>query len=257
MTALLILLVLVAGFALVQRRRLFAILGMSVFSLLLSAVFLLASAPDVAITEAAIGAALGTFVYVLAIRKTGRLMVAANDVPGLLHEETGVLSGFEVDVLRRVAAASGLELVVGLMSRDEVEDAVRRGEADVAAGGIVESPDAQPDLLATEPHLATAQFTVRTPSAQGPSAIFRGEVGDLIDAVRGGDEVAVDLDLARLLALSRATPRQLEVARRDGTAGYVFLVAGERGDLLQRVNAEIDRMRRAGELDEIARRHLS
>lgn len=259
-TVLLVLLVFVAGFSLLQRRRLLAILGMSVFSLLLAAVFLFASAPDVAITEAAIGAALGTFVYVLAIRKSGRLVVAANDVPGLLHEEAGALSGLEFDLLQRVAAEAGLELVVQLMPLADIEPAVRRGDADIGAGGLLRERAGSPGLIAAPPHLPTARFVVRRSGDAVDVPVMQSEIGELTDLVaraRGEAPFAVELDLARALALSRAQPRGLDASRLPGETAYAFVLSQDRPELLRRVTAEIDRLRRTGELDDLARRHLA
>ena len=54
-TTLLLLLPFVAAFSLTRKRRIVAVIGMGMFSLILAAVYLLLNAPDVAITEAAIG----------------------------------------------------------------------------------------------------------------------------------------------------------------------------------------------------------
>jgi energy-converting hydrogenase B subunit D len=49
-----------------------AIIALAVLSLLVSLQFYLMRAPDVAITEAAIGAALSTAIYILALKAIGR-----------------------------------------------------------------------------------------------------------------------------------------------------------------------------------------
>ncbi len=69
---LLFLLVVAAIFSLVQKDLLMAIVGTSLVSLILSVLFLLLHAPDVALTEAAIGVALTTVIFLIALRKTGR-----------------------------------------------------------------------------------------------------------------------------------------------------------------------------------------
>ncbi len=75
---LLSLLPVLAAFALSRRRRFTAIVGMGLFSLILSAVYLLLHAPDVAVTEAAINAALITFLYIITIRKTAKLLIVSD-----------------------------------------------------------------------------------------------------------------------------------------------------------------------------------
>jgi len=49
-----------------------AVVACAAVSLIVSALFYLLQAPDVAMAEAAIGAALTTAIFVIAIRKTGR-----------------------------------------------------------------------------------------------------------------------------------------------------------------------------------------
>ena len=156
-TALLVLLPVVAALTLCQRRRLMAVIGMGVFSLLLSAVYLLAAAPDVAIAEAAIGAALVTVIYVLAIRKTGRLVVMGCEVPGLLGREGKQIVGLEHDILEGFARELGLDLYVQFVPREAIESALLRGEADIAAGGLIEGDCAQ-EVCATPVHLPTQTY---------------------------------------------------------------------------------------------------
>ncbi|MGC9529348.1 MAG: hydrogenase subunit MbhD domain-containing protein [Candidatus Bipolaricaulaceae bacterium] len=68
------LVMIVAGsaMAVVLRDLLAAVIALAAASLLLSLEFYLLQAPDVAIAEAGIGAALTTAIFVLAIRKTRR-----------------------------------------------------------------------------------------------------------------------------------------------------------------------------------------
>ncbi len=67
-----IILVAAAIYAVSQKDLLYAVLGSSVVSLILSVFFLLLQAPDVALTEAAIGVALTTIIFVITIRNTMR-----------------------------------------------------------------------------------------------------------------------------------------------------------------------------------------
>ena len=64
--------IVLALFTLLSKDLIKAVLFLAVFSLLSALVFFLLHAPDVALTEAAVGAGLSTFVYVWAIRNTER-----------------------------------------------------------------------------------------------------------------------------------------------------------------------------------------
>lgn len=69
---LIILMVGAAIYAIVQKDLLYAVIATGVISLILSALFLLLQAPDVALTEAAIGVALTTIIFIITIRNTVR-----------------------------------------------------------------------------------------------------------------------------------------------------------------------------------------
>ena len=69
----LLLLMLVASiYAIVQNDLLYAVIASGVISLVLTALFYLLQAPDVALTEAAIGVALTTIIFIITIRNTVR-----------------------------------------------------------------------------------------------------------------------------------------------------------------------------------------
>ncbi len=61
-----------AVYAAIMKDLIFATIGTSLISLALSVIFYLLHAPDVALTEAAIGVALSTIVFIIAIRNTKR-----------------------------------------------------------------------------------------------------------------------------------------------------------------------------------------
>ncbi len=69
---LLLLLIGSAVYAVRQRDLLYAVIATGVISLALTALFLVLQAPDVALTEAAIGVALTTIIFIITIRNTVR-----------------------------------------------------------------------------------------------------------------------------------------------------------------------------------------
>lgn len=85
--AFLLLLMIGASFyAVMQKDLLYAVIATSIISLVLSILFYLLQAPDVALTEAAIGVALTTIIFIIAIRNTVR------------HEEEGDNKKFKSSV---------------------------------------------------------------------------------------------------------------------------------------------------------------
>lgn len=67
-----IILIAAAIYAVVQKDLLYAVIATGVISLILSVFFFIMQAPDVALTEAAIGIALTTIIFIITIRNTSR-----------------------------------------------------------------------------------------------------------------------------------------------------------------------------------------
>jgi len=64
--------IIAALFSVIQKDLILAVVGTSAISVILSIFYYLLQAPDVALTEAAIGVALSTIIFVIAIKKTER-----------------------------------------------------------------------------------------------------------------------------------------------------------------------------------------
>ena len=69
---LLLVLIGAAVYAVYQRDLLYAVIATGIISLVLTALFFILQAPDVALTEAAIGVALTTIIFIITIRNTKR-----------------------------------------------------------------------------------------------------------------------------------------------------------------------------------------
>lgn len=259
---LLALLPIVAGISLTQTRRLSAIIGMGLFSLILAAVYLLMRAPDVAITEATIGAALVTAIYVLAIRRTGRLVVAADEVPGLIAREGKYIVGLEYELLSGFAREIGLDLTIQFVPLRRVRWLVDHHEADMGAGGIVPLTDAGDHLVTSPQHLATGIFAfsanVFSVETAETAPDYEGYFSDLVAHDRTNTLPAVtnSLDLARVMALGRSGATLHELDRVDGDFGYSFLIARKRTELQRDYAAYLRRLKASGQLDDMIGRHL-
>lgn len=249
----------VAGIALLQSRRLAAIIGMSLASFILAAVYTFLRAPDVAITEATIGAALVTAIYVLAIRRTGRLTVAADEVPGLIAREGRTISGLEYEILEGFAREQGLDLLVQFVPLRRIRWLVSHREADIGAGGLI--PHEGGDLLATPMHLETCVYSFPQrlglpPGGHTPD--YAGYFSELADHGQRGvlANVVTSLDLARVLSLTRSGVAIAGLERRDGEHGYAFVFSPDRENLARDYRRHLEALRASGTLDEMIRRHF-
>ena len=256
-TVLLLLLPVLAVFSLSQRRRLTAVMGMGLFSLVLAATYLFSHAPDVAITETAIGAALVTFTYVLAIRKTGRLVVACDEAPGLVSREGGRIIGLEQEILAGFARELGLDIVVRIVPRGDVGAALGRGEADIGGGGIIREVQDKAALI-TAGFLSSALYHVSRGDPHTPKHAAHEEYfEDTLEAIRDHRPLSITLDLARFLAASRLNLSDYDVERIDGDFSYCFLVSPDQPELLDQLNAYLDQLSSRGEMERMIGRYLS
>lgn len=119
---------------LLQDRLLNAVILLGVFSLLSSVVYFLVGAPDVAVTEGAIGVAFVTFIYVLALSDQGKLHVIAEEVPSFLFQEKGELQGVELEILRDFAEEIDLDLEIEFVDHQELTSLIGGRRADMIAG---------------------------------------------------------------------------------------------------------------------------
>ena len=70
---LLLLMVAASVYSIIQKDLLYAVMATGIISLILSILYYFLQAPDVALTEAAIGVALTTIIFVITIRNTVRM----------------------------------------------------------------------------------------------------------------------------------------------------------------------------------------
>ena len=246
----------IAVFALTRARRLTAVISMGLFSFVIAATYLLSHAPDVALTEAAIGAGLVTFIYILAIRKTGRLVIVADEAPGLLSREGERITGLEWEILLGFSRVIGLDPVVRFLPQAEVGEALRRGEGDIGAGGIVDE-GIKSGLVGSPGYLPTALYEIEPEEALGHKKRDFNYFTELSGAIRSGEAVQARVDLARFMNLARGALTGYRVTRREGTFSYVFLLSAEQKELYDRLCDYLKELQESGRLDEMVRRYFS
>jgi len=259
-----------AAFALTRRRLLWGVVGVGAHSLALAGVFFLLAAPDVALTEAAIGFALVTFVYLLALRRTGKLVVVATPAYPLLYQEGERIAGLEWEVLTRLARHLHRDLEVLWVPRAEIPAMLKSGEADLAAGGFLPRR-VEEGLPLSRPLVPTRLVLVR--KGPGPVGAVRGDRGEehlprgghafedpdeLLSALSRGAVGGALVDLLRLRNWHLAGGLG-EVEVTPVEEGLAFCLASAPGDgsLVELVEEVLSAMEREGELAELVRRYLA
>lgn len=256
-----------AVFALTQRRLLWGVIGVGAHSLALAGVYLFLAAPDVALTQAAVGFGLVTFIYLLALRRTGKLTVVAAETPPLLHQDGERIAGLEWEILSRFARHLHRDLEVLWVPRAEIPRLLQAGEADLGAGGFL--PREGEGLLLSRPVLATRLATVR--HGPGPLGAVAGGPGEdllprsgrtyeyhqeLADALARGEvggAVADLLHLRQWTVRGDVTPTETV---DHGAAAFRFAVAPGEGDLLEALNELLAELEASGELADLVRRYV-
>lgn len=256
-----------AVFALTQRRLLWGVIGVGAHSLALAGVYLFLAAPDVALTQAAVGFGLVTFIYLLALRRTGKLTVVAAETPLLLYQEGERIAGLEWEILSRFSRQLHRDLEVLWVPRAEIPRLLRAGEADVGAGGFLARDGER--LLLSRPLLATRLATVRL--GPGPVGAVAGDQGqdhlpptgrtyedhqELVGALARGEVGGAVADLLHLHQWSlngKVTPTE---TMDHGVAAFRFAVAPGETDLLEALNELLAEMEASGELADLVRRYV-
>ena len=133
-------LVVIAGFAVVQKRSLHGVILRLILSTLVVGAYIYYMAPDVALTEAMVGALLTTYVYILALRGINILRVGFVDTKLLFEKRPVGYDGIEYVLLKNFCDSFGYKMEVKqYKSEEELWKALERGEIDVACGDVVDN----------------------------------------------------------------------------------------------------------------------
>ncbi|MGY4707180.1 hydrogenase subunit MbhD domain-containing protein [Candidatus Bipolaricaulota sp. J31] len=252
--------------ALTRRRLLWGVAVLGVHSLVLAAVYFSLAAPDVALTEAAIGFGLVTFVYLLAIRRTGKIVVAAVECPPLLYPVGEGASGLLWELLRLLSTRTHRELELRWVERDEVRGLLSSSEADLAAGDILPASGEQFPRVDVLP---TRILLVRRDA--GPVGAVRGSReaellpaggrtftrrGTLLAALERGELGGVVVNLLELRALYLGGKlRDAEVEPLENV-DFAVLFAPDEEELARTLKEIVEELRAGDEWDELVRRYL-
>lgn len=257
-----------AVFALTQKRLLWGVIGVGVHSLALAGLYLILAAPDVALTEAAVGFGLVTFVYLLALRRTGKLVVAASPLYPLLYQEGERIAGLEWEILERFASWCHRDLELIWVPRAEIPRLVRSGEAHMGAGGFLANAE---DGLAYTPTLVRTRL-VRVRVGDGPAGAVAGEPASHLVGLEGKlfeDASELSRALARgevgqavtdLLHLQEWIRQSLcsgaETVVLPDEQGFAFALSPEDDELRASLQGFLGELERRGELAVIIGRYL-
>ncbi len=263
---------------LLQERLLNAVILLGVFSLLSSVVYFLVGAPDVAVTEGAIGVAFVTFIYVLALSDQGKLHVIAEEVPSFFFQEKGELQGVELEILRGFAKEIGLELEVEFVGRRELSSLIGGRRADIIAGAYFPgylSPEGlsnsrsyhrgqlmkihRPSPEEEEIGLLAETEPSELPDLEEENYTYFDSLEELIrayDAGRIGGFVADSGRMSNALYRINTSLREKSEVVSLGEVEYGFAVSAGEEELLEQLNDYLLESARSGEIDGLLADHF-
>ena len=125
--------------AILSGQRAYSILGRASLSSLAVLLYSILGTPDVAITEALLGALLTTLIYLIALKARNTVKVGFSPVRLLFERHGKHFMGFEYELLNRFFEKYDFEAkYLAFASMEEVLKALRDGKVDVACGGVFE-----------------------------------------------------------------------------------------------------------------------
>ncbi len=153
----LLILVIFALLALELKNLLSSVIVLGAFSLLLSLVLYYLHAPDVAVTEAAIGSAFATIIFIVAIKKQGILiMITFPHSRFFYYNQLGKPAGFDYDILSLFAQKLGVDLEVQEVQRwEELIPRLKAGKGDIIGAGMTYLVEREKEMSFSEGYFPT------------------------------------------------------------------------------------------------------
>lgn len=208
-------------------------------------------------------------VQVFDTRPEIKVAVEPSMPPFVYQEANGSLSGFDVELLDRLAQHAGVKVTYRATLLEHIFEAVQNGYADAAIGSLSVTPERQEMVAFTKPYIADGGLVRLTPR-QGPGgrpigvlqgstaatyAAAQGETvrafrshSDMLQALQGGELSAVISDRLLLAAWQHQLPDagwQVTVLKPES---YALVVAKQNKDLQEKFNKALQDMEKSGEL---------
>ncbi|GAB6188638.1 hypothetical protein JCM30566_03770 [Marinitoga arctica] len=151
-------LIILAFIMLFVKKYINAILIYAAFGTILSGIFFIFNAPDVAAVQMTIGSAFIIFVYIIAIKTRSKIKVGYIETPYLFENHNGNLLGFEKDLLDYFSENSFFEIEYIPIKKDNILEYINNSEFDIIAGGIIIENNKNCNYLHSKEYLPTKLF---------------------------------------------------------------------------------------------------
>ncbi|GAB4153740.1 MAG: transporter substrate-binding domain-containing protein [Candidatus Promineifilaceae bacterium] len=223
------------------------------------------------------------------IQRSGVLRVGIDPTyPPFAVATDNDLWGFDVDLMRAIAAAYDLEAQFIYFGYDGLYDALSTEQVDVLASALVVQPERTRDFAYSQPYFDAGQVLI-VPAASPIAApddlaehvlavelgaqghvlattwqrrlpnltiVPYRNVGEALDAAANGNADAALVDNISGRLYLQQTPHLVRLSPPVESEPYALVVRADDALLLTRLNAALQDLQRSGALDEIIRRWL-
>lgn len=208
-----------------------AILFFGLFGTMTSGAYMFMGAPDVSFASLALGAGFTTFVFLIAIRNTGKVIVGYRSAPYLIYK--GVrdeLTGFEFEILNEFLKEENLKAEFIEIQDDEAFDQLHK-RCDLFIGGIIQ--EKKPEIN-TDKWLYKEILETR---------LLKDSTGNLTDLVRMKEKIINH----------EAEADDFEYI---GESHYLFLFEHHRPEMARNFEEYLDKLKKTNQFESIVRRHI-
>jgi len=213
---------------LIEKNLKTSILYFGLFGTITSGAYLFMGAPDVSFASLALGAGFTTFVFLIAIKKTGTVRVKYIDTPYMIFGKNAEqLSGFEYELLKSFLFEQNLSADFSILDSKEIN----RKETDIILGGIY---DTEKMLLDERKWLKVSILETK---------IFK-------------DTKSMDFDLVRMKKEILEHERSSDEFQYVKESQYLFLIEHHRPELAEDLRQYIKEIKNSGEFQEMVRRFI-
>ena len=230
-----------------------ALLAYGIFGAALSAIFFILNAPDVAIVEITVGAAFIFFIYLIAMKKVGKIKVYYVLTPYLVEKKQNNLTGFEFAVIDKFVESKGLEVEYIQVSEEEALGKLEKN-GDILIGGHTNI--GKRNLITSNEILPTKILSIGDPEISS-YGIFKEDTKIESELKKFNDNFIIDLIRYKYLLYLGKTFENNEVEEYK-TSGYKLVFNSNNSFLKEEFDEYIDDLKNNNidEYQEMIRRHI-
>ncbi len=230
-----------------------ALLAYGIFGAALSAIFFILNAPDVAIVEITVGAAFIFFIYLIAMKKVGKIKVYYVLTPYLVEKKQNTLTGFEFYIIDKFVELKGLEVEYIQVEENEAIEKLEK-DGDVLIGGHTNT--GEKNIITSKEILPTKILSVGNPKISS-YGLFEDDKDMKNDLENFNDDFLIDLIRYKYLLYLGKTFESNEIGEYK-TSGYKFVFNSKNEFLKEEFDEFIDDLKKNNqeEYQEMIRRYI-